>query len=179
MLAAVGWLTAPSAHAEARASAPRLPAEAARAFPDLAPLGSGTMRWFGFHVYDARLWATGLAPRDDTPYVLALRYARDFEGARIAQTSIVEIERLGLGTPVQRAHWLAEMRRVFPDVQAGAEIAGLHVPGRGALLPRRPAGRHDRRCGVRARVLRHLARSAHPRARAARGAGRRGRPVTR
>ncbi|MCL4799485.1 MAG: chalcone isomerase family protein [Burkholderiales bacterium] len=130
LLSAAGF--APSAYGDARKEAPRLPAPVAQAYPDLAPLGAGTMRWFGFHVYDARLWAIGLAPRDDAPYVLALRYARDFEGARIAQSSIEEIERLGRGTPAERARWLAEMRRVFPDVRAGAELAGLHVPGRGA-----------------------------------------------
>jgi len=133
VVAAVLLAAAAAAQASAgdRAGGPRLPAEAAQAYPQLAPLGAGTLRWFGFHVYDARLWTAGARADADVPYVLALRYAREFAGARIAQTSIEEIERLGIGLPAQRGRWLAEMRRVFPDVQAGADLAGLHVPRRG------------------------------------------------
>jgi hypothetical protein len=124
-------LSAAAAQAGERADAPQLPAEAAQAYPQLAPLGAGTLRWFGFHVYDARLWVGGARPDADVPYALALRYARDFAGARIAQASIDEIERLGMGDPARRSRWLAEMQRVFPDVKAGSELAGLHVPRRG------------------------------------------------
>ena len=110
------------------ASQPRLPAEAARTYPALNEAGSGSMRWFGFHLYDARLWLNGALPDADRPFLLALRYARDFSGARIAQVSIEEIERLGFGSGDDRARWLTAMRNLFPDVAEGRELAGLNVP---------------------------------------------------
>jgi hypothetical protein len=121
---------------------PRLPAEAVRAYPALIEVGAGSMRWFGFHLYDARLWVRGEQPDAGRPFVLALRYARDFKGRGIAQSSFDEIERLGYGTADVRARWRAEMERVFPDVDAGHELAGLNVPGRGVrfYLDGRPIG---------------------------------------
>lgn len=109
----------------------QLPPDAARAYPTLNEAGTGTLRWFGFHVYDARLWVNGDRPSADRPFVLALRYARDFEGKNIAQASIEEIERLGFGTARDRARWLTAMRGVFPDVNEGHELAGLNLPGQG------------------------------------------------
>jgi len=109
----------------------RLPPAAARAFPALNEAGTGTLRWFGFRVYDARLWVNSERPSPDRPFVLALRYARDFEAASIARTSIEEIERLGFGTAGDRSRWLAAMQGIFPDVKEGHELAGLNLPGQG------------------------------------------------
>jgi Chalcone isomerase-like len=113
------------------ARGPALPPEAARAYPTLSAAGAGTLRWFGFHLYDARLWTERERPGADRPFVLALRYARDFEGRSIARRSIDEIARLGFGTAPDRARWLAAMQDIFPDVTDGQELAGLNVPGGG------------------------------------------------
>ena len=110
----------------------QLPPDAARTYPALSEAGTGTLRWFGFHVYDARLWMGGDRPSAERPFALALRYARDFEGRKIAEASIEEIERLGFGTAQERTRWLAEMQDLFPDVREGQELAGLNIPGRGA-----------------------------------------------
>jgi Chalcone isomerase-like len=110
---------------------PPLPADAAHAYPALSEAGVGTARWFGFHLYDARLWMSSAQPSADRPLVLALRYARDFDGEGIARASIAEIERLGFGTAREHARWLDAMRGIFPDVSEGRELAGLNVPGEG------------------------------------------------
>ena len=140
-LAGVILLTAVAAVARA-SELPRLPAEAVRDYPTLSEIGTGSMRWFGFHLYDARLWAGGEQPDAARPFVLALRYARDFEGRGIARASVDEIARLGHGTTQDRARWRAEMERIFPDVDPGQELAGLNVPGRGVrfYLDGRPIG---------------------------------------
>lgn len=109
----------------------RLPPDAARTYPALSEVGTGTLRWFGFHVYDARLWLGGDQPAADRPFVLALRYARDFEGRKIAEASIEEIERLGFGTARDRTRWRDEILELFPDVREGHELAGLNIPGQG------------------------------------------------
>jgi len=109
----------------------RLPPAVARAFPGLNEAGTGTLRWFGLRVYDARLWVSSDRPSPDRPFVLALRYARDFEAGSIARASIEEIERLAFGTAQDRSRWLAAMQGVFPDVKEGHELAGLNLPGQG------------------------------------------------
>ena len=125
--------------------------------PQLRLRGSGQFRWFGLRIYDASLWsATGNASGDATDrpqasagsptapdkssqvvdfkgfFALQLRYHRSFEGSAIAQRSLEEIERLGLGSSAQRQAWRAAMGRLFPDVKEGERLTGLHLPGRGA-----------------------------------------------
>jgi hypothetical protein len=102
-------------------------------------LGEGTMRWFGLKIYEARLWTPGGAPDFARPLRLELRYARALRGAAIAERSDEEIERLGFGTPAERAAWLAAMQRLFPDVAPGDTLAGEHVPGFGARFLRNGA----------------------------------------
>lgn len=112
------------------AAAQRLPASAS----DLASLreaGSGTFRWFGFHIYDARLWVEGEGFAPERAFALGLRYAREFKGTAIAQSSTDEIRRLQLADEPRIVRWDAEMRRIFPTVRQGDEIVGLHRPSRG------------------------------------------------
>jgi hypothetical protein len=97
----------------------------------LREIGSGSLHWFGLHVYDARLAVAGEKFDPAQPFALTLRYAREFKGERIAQTSIDEIRRLGFGAAVDHERWLEAMRRVFPDVKRGDELTGAAVPGRG------------------------------------------------
>ncbi len=111
--------------------------------------GEGTLRWLGLKVYDARLWVTrrGLdAGRFAAqPFALELRYARSLAGAKIAEASHKEIERMGFGSEPQRTAWLAAMRSLFPDVRADDRITGVWRPGRGTefLLNDRVLGRID------------------------------------
>ncbi|MGD9951555.1 MAG: chalcone isomerase family protein [Burkholderiales bacterium] len=112
---------------------------AATASTDLARLGEGTLRWFGFKVYEATLWAAGQRADLSAPLRLELRYARALSGRAIAERSDEEIARLGFGTAEARARWLDEMRRLFPDVEAGDALAGEHLPGQGARFFRNGA----------------------------------------
>lgn len=116
-----------------------LAACAAQASMDLPRLGEGTLRWFGFKVYDATLWAARAQADFSAPLRLELRYARALSGAAIAERSDEEIARLGFGSPEARARWLDAMRRLFPDVEAGDALAGEHLPERGARFYRNGA----------------------------------------
>jgi hypothetical protein len=116
-----------------------LAATSVLAAPGLQRLGEGTLRWFGFRVYDATLWAVGRGTDFSAPLRLELRYARALSGAAIAERSDEEIARLGYGTPEQRSRWLDAMRRLFPDVAEGDTLAGEHQPGRGARFSRNGA----------------------------------------
>jgi len=98
--------------------------------------GQGTYRWFGLKIYDAALWVgdQGYLPEEpaSTKFALNLTYARNLYGERIAQSSIDEISQLGYGSSAQHEVWLNKMKTLFPDVQEGMHISGVHIPGQGA-----------------------------------------------
>ncbi len=114
---------------------PMMPMEIGDALPDARLQGGMRFRWFGLHVYDARLWtATPLRADDDLasrPYALELAYARRIEGKAIAERSLDEMKRLEAVSPAEAQEWLQAMRVAFPDVAPGDRLVGLHRPGRG------------------------------------------------
>lgn len=126
-----------------------VPPHVVRAIGEARTAGAGRLSWFGLHVYDARLFVptAGFDAQRfaDQPFALELTYARRLNGGAIAERSDAEIGRLGLGTEAQRARWLQAMRALFPDVDAGQRLAGVHVPGRGTdfYLNGRLLGRID------------------------------------
>jgi hypothetical protein len=99
--------------------------------PALRLSGEGRMRWFGLLLYEAQLWVDGPQWRWEAPFALDIRYARGFDGARIAQVSSDEIRRLGLADGRKLMDWRAAMERAFPDVKPGEHIVGVYRPGVG------------------------------------------------
>jgi hypothetical protein len=112
-----------------------LPPELNAALPDARLLGEATLRYFGFHVYDIRLWAdraTTLARPEASRLALELRYARALDGKQIAARSLQEMQGIG-EVPLERGErWLEAMRIIFPDVNKGDRITGLQIPGEAA-----------------------------------------------
>jgi hypothetical protein len=94
--------------------------------------GKGRFTWFGLSIYEAALWVGDQGYRPDAPFVLDLRYARKLDGVKIAEASAEQMEKIGAGTPAQRAQWLARMKAIFPDVGEGTHISGVFLPGLGA-----------------------------------------------
>jgi len=120
------------ASADATAVATPAPAEVASALPMARLQGSGTLRYFGLAIYEARLWAApDFAPgRYDThTFALELRYARKLEGAAIAERSIAEMRRVGPFDPAQAKAWREQMTQAFPDVKPGDRLTGVRGPG--------------------------------------------------
>jgi hypothetical protein len=62
-------------------------------------------------------------------FALELHYLRKLEGAEIAKVSIEEIKRLNIGTDAQQASWLRSMKSLFPNVDKGSRLTGIHLPG--------------------------------------------------
>ncbi len=131
-LAQAGLLAAPWAGAQG--AAPSLPPELAEALPGARWRGTGVMRFFGLHIYDARLWSAAAISGDGLaqPLALELVYARKLVGAQIASRSIQEMQRVGSFDEARSERWLQAMTRLFPDVQAGDRLTGVHHPGRAA-----------------------------------------------
>ena len=101
--------------------------------PETTLVGQGLYRWFGLSIYKARLWgdkakvtATGWPT---SSFALELEYARKLDGEDIAIASIDEIKKLGIGTNAQHDQWLADMKKIFPNVEEGQQLTGLFSPG--------------------------------------------------
>lgn len=96
--------------------------------------GTARLRFFGLHIYDARLWVGARALGTDwaaSPFALELQYARGLKGEQIAERSLTEMRRQGEIDDVTAERWLGNMKQIFPDVQAGDRITGLNLPGMG------------------------------------------------
>lgn len=125
------WWAGP-AHT-ATAAAPR--AEVAAWLPGARLQGEARMAFIGIHVYDVRLWVGAgfeAAAFERHPLALEIEYARALSGARIAERSLAEMQRVANVLPAQREAWLAAMTLAFPDVRPGDRLAGLQQPGVGA-----------------------------------------------
>jgi len=118
-------------HAEDKPANPA-PVHISEEIPQASLQGTGSFRWFGLHIYDANLWSVpeGYKPDSAQPqkFALDLVYARTLYGGKIADASIEEIEKLKLGTSEKRERWLAQMKKIFPDVKQGTHITGIHIP---------------------------------------------------
>jgi len=125
---AVAMLSAPAAADHTVVAAPPLPPAIAALAPGLRPQGGGELTFFGLAIYDGWFWGEGHVWRPDRPYMLDLHYRRSLAGARIAERSVAEIENIGRGTPDERRRWGDAMRRIFPDVDKGDRITGIHLP---------------------------------------------------
>jgi Chalcone isomerase-like len=134
--ACVVLVAAPSlAWAQSIDPATAAPAEVASTLTGARLQGQLRYRWFGLHIYDARLWSRERVTASDyaeREFALELQYARSLAGSAIAERSIDEMRKLDALSDAQAAAWLAAMRSAFPDVQAGERITGRHRPGQGA-----------------------------------------------
>ena len=111
------------------------PAEISASLPKAVLAGSARMRYWGLNIYDARLWITpGFTPSAywQSTFALELTYLRSLSGKAIAQRSLSEMRRIGSVRSDTGERWLQTMTSVFPDVQTGDRLTGLHLPNQGA-----------------------------------------------
>jgi Chalcone isomerase-like len=105
--------------------------------PNARSIGAAQLTVWGFKVYDAQLWAQPeFNPQDylRRAFALELSYLRSFDGNAIAERSIKEMRGIGSMSEAQAAQWLAQMRKIFPDIAKGDRLVGLHKPGIGAVF---------------------------------------------
>jgi Chalcone isomerase-like len=122
-------------HAPAALAQPAPPPEVAADLPGARLQGEGRLRLLGLQIYGALLWTQqplAAADVERAPLALELRYARTLRGPLIAERSIEEMRRVGEFSDEQSQRWLAAMKQLFPDVNAGDRITGVQRPGEGA-----------------------------------------------
>jgi len=130
-------LSLPSAVLIVLSTTPRTAAANAAAvkqmLPEASVMGSGSFRWLGLKLYDASLWVDRSNFNPETwqraPLALELNYARSLDGKRIADASIDEMKKLGIGSAAQHKAWGEAMRQVFPNVDSTTQLTGLYQPG--------------------------------------------------
>lgn len=99
---------------------------AAAQFADFEQTGSGNLRWLGLKIYSASLWRG--KSDSGSPQLLLLEYARSASRERLYASTREEWVRLhGEPHPVA-ATWLAELERIYPDVEKGSRLACLVEP---------------------------------------------------
>lgn len=133
-------LLAQTAEAPATVTAPVMGPDDMRAeLNDLLPgyrlIGKQRLTYWGFQVYDARLWALPGFKKDNIasqPFALELAYLRDFDAIDVAERSITEMRRSAPISEAQAKTWIAEMVRVYPDFKKGDRVTGINRPGVGA-----------------------------------------------
>jgi hypothetical protein len=100
-------------------------------------LGQHRLTYWGFEVYDARLWASAPFAAQDWAkqmLVIDLRYLRDFKGADLAQRSIDEMQGQRPLSAAQLQSWSATLQALMPNVRAGEHITGIYSPDKGMQL---------------------------------------------
>lgn len=111
------------------------PPEVVAHLPNARLQGSGQLSFLGLRIYDARLWVgTGFRRDDHARSALAIEliYGRKLYGKLIAERSLSEMRKVGEVSDAQAERWLAEMARIFPDVDSGDRVVGLQSPGEAA-----------------------------------------------
>ena len=116
------------------AFAQSLPGATDKLMPGARESGGGSFRYFGLLIYEAKLWTSGVHLDEATPFALGIRYARNIKGAKLAEESVNQWQKMGYGSEEKYAAWGAHMQRVFPDVKPGDELVGVNLPGRGVLF---------------------------------------------
>lgn len=102
--------------------------------PQARLVGEAEFRWYGFDLYQARLFSAVPTPSLVTPFALELVYRRTIPRQALVETSLEQMQRVS-DTPIgaeQLDAWAAQMRRAFVDVKPGTRITGVNLPGNGA-----------------------------------------------
>lgn len=101
--------------------------------PQAELVGSGDFSWFGFSVYNAKLWSPARQVDFTEPFALELTYRRTISRETLVDTSLDEIRRIN-GEPLdseQQSAWTKQMSQAFVDVKDGTRITGVFLPGEG------------------------------------------------
>lgn len=110
------------------------PVELGSELPGARLLGQGRLTFLGLNVYGAKLWVTEGFKADEfmrASLALELEYARSLVGRLIAERSLAEMKKVGTVPDDKAGSWLAAMTQIFPDVNKGDRITGVHAPGEG------------------------------------------------
>jgi hypothetical protein len=102
---------------------------------DAQLVGAGRLKFWGFDVYDAKLWAPSsfvAAEFTKHPFALDITYLRDFSQADVVQRSLQEMRDLTVVSDDKAAQWEAQLRKSLPAIRKGDRLVGSYKPNEGA-----------------------------------------------
>lgn len=101
--------------------------------PQASLVGSGDFSWFGFSVYNAKLWSPTQQVDFAQPFALELTYRRSISRETLVDTSLDEIRRIDANAlqGEREVQWARQMSKAFVDVREGTHITGVYLPGKG------------------------------------------------
>jgi hypothetical protein len=102
-----------------------VPAVVAVSVPHAVLVGTGRMTYMMMDIYDARLYAPEGVFVPGHPMALSLTYLRSLSGARIADSTVEQMRRMGMQDEVTLAGWHDVLRGIFPDVEDGTTLTGV------------------------------------------------------
>jgi len=96
----------------------------AKNIPQAEALGQGRMTYWGFTLYDAKLFSSK-EPKGGI--ALDIQYLRKFEANALVKQTLDELKKLGI-SDTQRAEWADPLARAFKTVQVGDSITAIKKP---------------------------------------------------
>jgi hypothetical protein len=87
-------------------------------------LGQGRMTYWGFTLYDAKLYAS---KETKGGIALDIQYLRKFEANALVKQTLDELKNLGV-SDTQRAEWADPLAKAFKTVQVGDSITAIRKP---------------------------------------------------
>ena len=102
-------------------------------FQQMHLLGQGDFRWFGFHIYSAKLWSEQTKFIPAQRFALELTYKKSISKSRFTDSSIDEIKRIYKDqySPATLQQWRNYMDLAFIDVKAEDQLIGVYLPNIG------------------------------------------------
>lgn len=95
--------------------------------PHAEIVGQGIYSFMFWDVYKAELVAPKGQWSHKKPFALKLSYLRDLKGEAIADRSKKEMRQIGLNDESKLEKWHQKLREIFPNVQRGDVIVGIHT----------------------------------------------------
>ena len=109
----------------ATAGAVDLPTPLRELKPELRPMGTAALHWFGLHVYDVALYTQEAAYTTNNTAALSIRYSISIKHRRLLDTTLKEWQRMGKGDQTQRERWIKELDLLWPDLKPGDRLTAL------------------------------------------------------
>ncbi len=97
-------------------------------------IGSSTLNFIGFKVYDIALWSENKNFSYEKKFTVFIRYNMNFSKESLAKKSIEEIEKLHVLSEEERQNYLVQLTRIFSSVKKGDEKMAMFLPGQGVEM---------------------------------------------
>jgi hypothetical protein len=108
--------------------AAEIPQVVAKNFQTPFLIGSSSLHFIGFKVYDIALWSEDKNFSYNKKFAVFIRYNMNFSKEDLAKKSIEEIEKLHVLSSQERENYLTQLTKIFTSVKKGDEKLAIFSP---------------------------------------------------